>query len=334
MSKTTMKDIAEKLNISINAVSLALNDKEGVSQELRMQILELAVTMGYSQKKLNAKTILKNKTICVMIENKKKNDKYYYLDILQNLKKEAHIFGYRILEEYYSLDHFIIPQCISEQHIAGIIILGKISQEMIYQLKLYTQHILCVNHSIPYMNIDYIITNDFLGGYLSCAHLIKQGCRNIGFIGDIEKSSNFKQRFYGYRQCMINHFHPKKYELIYLTKGIEQAVLNNDYQYIQKMLLTYRKMPEAFVCVNDRNAAIVIKALQYNGYKVPQNIKIIGFDNMEFSSHMTPSLSTLEVNRQIIAKKSIKRIHEMIHENTIPETIMLSPYIIERQSTQ
>ncbi len=69
------------------------------------------------------------------------------------------------------------------------------------------------------------------------------------------------------------------------------------------MLLTYRKMPEAFVCVNDPNAA---KALQYNGYKVPQNIKIIGFDNMEFSSHMTPSLSTLEVNRQIIAKKSIK----------------------------
>ncbi len=334
MSKITMKDIAEKLNISINAVSLALNDKEGVSQELRMQVLELAVTMGYSQKKLNAKAILKNKTVCVMIENKKKNDKYYYLDILQNLKKEAHIFGYRILEEYYSLDSFITPQCISEQHIAGIIILGKISQEIIYQLKLYTQHILCVNHSIPYMNIDYIITNDFLGGYLSCDHLIKQGCRNIGFIGDIEKSSNFKQRFYGYRQCMINHFHPKKYEHIYLTKGIEQAVLNNDYQYIQKMLLTYRKMPEAFVCVNDRNAAIVIKALQYNGYKVPQNIKIIGFDNMEFSSHMTPSLSTLEVNRQIIAKKSIKRIHEMIHENTIPETIMLSPYIIERQSTQ
>lgn len=55
MSKTTMKDIAEKLNISINAVSLALNDKEGVSQELRMQILELAVTMGYSQKKIKCK---------------------------------------------------------------------------------------------------------------------------------------------------------------------------------------------------------------------------------------------------------------------------------------
>ncbi len=136
-----------------------------------------------------------------------------------------------------------------------------------------------------------------------------------------------------YRQCMINHFPPQKHELICLTKGIEKAVLNDDYRYIQKMLLTYRKMPEAFVCVNDRNAAIVINALQYNGYKVPQDIKVIGFDNMQFCQSMTPTLSTLEVSRYEIAKKVIRRIHEMQHEVTIPETIMLSPQIIERQST-
>lgn len=334
MSKTTMKDIAEKLNVSINAVSLALNDKEGVSQELRMQILELAVAMNYPSKKLNAKATLKNKTICILINEKKKNDTYYYLDMLSHIKKEANTFGYRILVEYYSLDHLEIPDCISEHHIAGIIILGKITQEMIYQMKLYNSHILCINHSIPYMNLDYMITNDFLGGYLSCDFLIKKGCRDIGFIGDIEKSKNFKQRFQGYRQCMINHFHPKKYELICLTKGIEQAVLNNDYRYIQKMLLTYRKMPEAFVCVNDRNAAVAIKALQYNGYKIPQDIKMIGFDNMEFAKTLTPTLTTLEVNRYTIAKRAIRRMHEMIHEETTPETIMLSPYIIERQSTK
>ena len=92
-------------------------------------------------------------------------------------------------------------------------------------------------------------------------------------------------------------------------------------------------MPEAFVFVNDRNAAIVINALQYNGYKVPQDIKVIGFDNMQFCQSMTPTLSTLEVSRYEIAKKVIRRIHEMQHEVTIPETIMLSPQIIERQST-
>ena len=92
-------------------------------------------------------------------------------------------------------------------------------------------------------------------------------------------------------------------------------------------------MPEAFVCVNDRNAAIVIKALQYNGYKIPEDIKIIGFDNMDFTQTLKPTLSSLEVSRHMIAKKAIRRIHEMIHEKTIPETIMLSPQIIERQST-
>lgn len=332
--KTTMKDIAQKLNISLNAVSIALNDKEGVSQELRIKILETAIAMNYPLKKLNAKTTLKNKTLVVMIEDKKKHDTYYYLDLLKHIEKEAHIFKYRILTEFYNFEHFQISKEITGHHVAGVIILGKISSKILDELKLYIHEIICINHSIPYMSIDNIVSNDFLGGYLSCEYLIKQGYTNIGFIGEIEKSKNFKQRFQGYRQCMINYFHPKKSDFICLTKGIEKAVLNNDYRYIQMMLLTYRKMPEAFVCVNDRNAVVTIKALQYNGYKIPKDIKIIGFDNMEFDTQITPSLSSLEISRHDIAKKAIRRIHEMIHEDTVPETIMLSPQIIERESTK
>lgn len=329
----TMNDIAQKLNISLNAVSIALNDKEGVSQELRIKILETAISMNYPLKKLNAKSTLKNKTLVIMIEDKKKHDTYYYLDLLKHFVKEASIFGYRILTEFYNILDFHVPKNISQHHCAGIIILGKINDEILHELQLYINEIICVNHSIPYMNIDYIVSNDFLGGYLSCEYLIKKGYRNIGFIGEIEKSKNFKLRFQGYRQCMINYFHPKKSDFICLTKGIEKAILNKDYRYIQTMLLTYKKMPEAFVCVNDRNAAVTIKALQYNGYKIPQDIKVIGYDNMELCHQITPSLSSLEISRQAIAKKAIRRIHEMIHEDTVPETIMLSPQIIERDST-
>lgn len=334
MTKTTMQDIAKELNISLNAVSIALNDKKGVSHDLRIKILETAIAMNYPLKRLNAKSTLKNKTIVVMIEEKKKNDKYYYLDMLKHIKKEAHIFGYRILTEYYNINDFVVCKNISEHRCAGVIILGKVSPEIINTLKLYINEILCINHAIPYINVDSIITNDFLSGYLCCEFLIKKGYKKIGFIGDIEKSKNFKLRFQGYRQCMINYFHPTKHELIGLTKGIEQAVLDNNFQYIQKMLLTYKEMPEAFVCVNDRNASITIKALQACGYKIPQDIKIIGFDNMEFSQSINPSLSTLEVSRYQIAKKAIRRINEMINEETIPETIMLSPQIIERESTK
>lgn len=329
-----MIDIANKLNISLNAVSIALNDKEGVSHNLRIQILEAATEMNYPLKKLNVKKTLKNKTLVVLIEESKAKDKFYYLDLLKHLKKDAQLFGYRILVEYYNLNHFDVPKYISEHHVAGVIILGKINDEVIYSLRLYIKEIVCVNHSIPYFNIDTIITNDFLGGYISCDHLIKKGCKSIGFVGEIESSKNFKQRYQGYRQCIHNHFQIKNYEIVSLTKGIENAVLNDDYRYIQKMLLTYRKMPDAFVCVNDRNAAIVIKALQYNGYKIPKDIKVIGFDNMDFCESMRPSLTSLEVSRGQVAKKVIRRIHEMIHENTIPETIMLSPQIIERDSTQ
>lgn len=334
MKKATMKDIANKLNISINAVSIALNDKEGVSHNLRISILEEAVRMNYPLKKLNSKVTLKNKTLIVMIEDKKKKDTYYYLKLLKNIEKEAAVFGYRILTEFYNIKDFYVPKNISEHHVAGVIILGKINENMIHLLKLYINEIVCINHSIPYMNINYIESNDFLGGYLSCEYFINKGYTSIGFIGEIEKSKNFKLRYQGYRQCMVNHFHPKKSEFICLTKGIEKAVLNNDYKYIQMMLLTYRKMPQAFICVNDRNAAITIKALQYNGYKIPEDIEIIGYDNMELCTQISPSLSSLEISTQTLAKKAIRKIHEIIHEDTIPETIMLSPRIIERNSTQ
>lgn len=334
MSKTTsMQDIATKLSISINAVSIALNDKEGVSNDLRIQILETAVDLGYPSKKLNTKDTLKSKTLAIMIEDKKKNDAYY-LDLLKHLKKEAKLFGYRILDEYYNINQFIVPESISEHHVVGVIVLGKINAEVVYSLKLYIQEVLYINHSLSHFNINNIITNDFLGGYISCEYLIKKGYKRIGFVGEIDSSKNFKSRFQGYRQCLFNYFQPKKHEFVCITQGIEKAVLDNNYQYIQKMLLTYREMPEAFVCVNDRNAVIVIKALQYNGYKVPQDIKVIGFDNMDFCNTMAPSLSSLEVKGTTIAKKAIRRMIEIIREDTLPEVTMLSPQVIERKSTQ
>ena len=179
--------------------------------------------------------------------------------------------------------------------------------------------------------MDDIIINDYLGGFLACEFLIKKGCTQIGFIGDIEKSENFKHRYHGYKQCVKKYLDLKTNEMICLTNGIEEAVLHNNYRYVQKMLLTYRKMPQAFICVNDRNAAIIMKALQYNGYKVPNDIMLISFDNMELSDNQ---FTTLEVSRAIIAKRAIRRIYEMIHEKTNPETVMLAPNIIERGSTK
>lgn len=137
---------------------------------------------------------------------------------MSHIEKEASLFGYRILTEYYDYHNFDVPKCIQEHHAAGVIILGKVNDQMIYLLRLYIEYILCVNHSVPYMNIDNITTNDFLGGYLACEYLIKKGYKSIGFVGEIESSKNFKRRFQGYRQCMINYFHPKKVTLLLLQK--------------------------------------------------------------------------------------------------------------------
>ncbi|MEG0277200.1 MAG: LacI family DNA-binding transcriptional regulator [Coprobacillus sp.] len=332
--KITMQDIAKQLNISVNAVSLALNDKEGVSNELRHQILEVAVVLNYPIKKLSVKKTIKNRTLIILFDGRKINDIYFYTDLINEIRKEAEIFGYRTITEFYDYESFRIPKAILDYHVAGVITLGNVTKEMIYSLKLYIQEIICVNHSISNFNIDTVIANDFLGGYISCEYLIKKGIRNIGFIGEISISNNYKKRYKGYLQCLKEHFKEEQENPIHLIKGIEEATADKDYQFIQNILSTYPQMPEAFICANDCYASVLIKALQYNGYRIPQDIKIISFDNTALSRMVTPALTSLEINRKVLAEKTIRRIHKMIHEPTTPETTMLNLQIIERESTK
>lgn len=325
---TTMKDIAKHLNISINAVSLALNDKEGVSHELRMKILETASMMNYPLKKLNNKDTLKNKTLVVLLESKKRND-IYYSEFLHQLTIQAHIYGYRIIDEYYDIHQFMIPKIISEHHCAGVIILGKITPHIITHLLLYIQEIICVNHYLGYMNIDSITINDYLSGYMACEYLILKGCQKIGFIGDIDTSMNFKQRYQGYKQCLY-HYHYQ--ESLTIIHDIEEFIIKQQYFKIQNKLANFKTIPEAFICVNDTYASMTLKALQYSGYKIPKDTLLIGFDNL-YESHKL-NITSLSVSREEMAKKAIRRIHEMIHEQTKPETILLTPQIFERDSTK
>lgn len=329
---STMKDIADRLGISINAVSLALHDKQGVSNDLRLKILEAAMDMKYPLKKLNGKDPLKSKTLVVLIQTERKNDTHYYLDLRNKLEKEGLIFRYRILTAFYDFHSFVTPLCIKEHRVAGVIILGKFNRLIIDTLQSYIYEILCVNHYINHMNINSIITNDFLGGYLACQHFIKKGIFDIGFVGDIKQSDNFALRYQGYLKCLEEN--TTQVSLVCLLQNIEQSIESRDIKAIQAILRIYPTMPKAFVCANDTNAFVLIKALQANGYKIPQDIKVIGFDNTPLCLQSKPSLSSLKIDSDHLARNAIRRIHAMIQEDSNPEVLLFSPSIIERNSTK
>ena len=133
--KVTMKDIAKKLNVSINAVSIALNDKPGVSDEMRLLILKTADEMGYINEKRKYLSVFSKSNIAIMMQSYYADTGHFYSIVLRSIVEEAKSLGYFSIMNYFDDSNMELPECIVDRKVAGIVIVGKISDMNLNQLK-------------------------------------------------------------------------------------------------------------------------------------------------------------------------------------------------------
>ena len=115
--KVTMKDIANKLGISINAVSIALNDKPGVSDEMRLEILKMADKMGYINQKRQYLSVYSKSNICILMQSYYADTGHFYSIVLRSIVEQAKVFGYFSILNYFEDGHFVVPECIEERKV-------------------------------------------------------------------------------------------------------------------------------------------------------------------------------------------------------------------------
>ena len=153
--KVTMKDIARKCDVSINAVSIALNDKNGLSNEMRFRILRTADEMGYINTKRKYLSSLSKTNICVLMQSYYADTGHFYSIVLKSIVEQAKSVGYFTLLNYFNDKEFVIPECITDRKVAGILVVGKISDKNLIYLNFHSSfnracHILLIHHLLDY----------------------------------------------------------------------------------------------------------------------------------------------------------------------------------------
>lgn len=336
--KVTMKDIAKELNISINAVSIALNDKPGVSDSMRLKILRTADKMGYINEKHHYLSVFSKSNICILMQSYYANTGHFYSIVLRSIVERAKQLGYISILNYFEDNQFEFPNCIIDRKVAGILVVGKISDQNLNQLK---------NTGIPVVLVDYtslgdtcdcVLTHNKQGGYLITQYVLDKGYKRVGFFGDLEYSLSFSDRFMGYKQALVNRniavdieSYINQYSILYET---EKYVLENDVHSIVS-LLGKRELPEVFVCANDSNAFILLNALTLMNIKVPDQIGITGFDDTPLCDKTIPKLTTVQVQKELMGEIAVNKLIDRIHrENDVQMTQLLSTKIIERDSVK
>lgn len=325
-----MDTIAEILGVSKVTVSKALNDKEGVSEALRAEIKAKALELGY-QMNVFAKALKTKQTFNIGIiipERFVQTTDTYYFKLYAMLVKRFSEINYNTLMEiigYSDEENLNLPKMYIQRKIDALIIMGQCNSEY---LKLFLDAdipVIFFDFYDPEIKIDSIVVDNLQAGEDITNMLIKNGHREIAFIGNIYATSSIKDRFLGYFSALIENQIKFKPELV-ISDRDSSGNLYKDYK-------LPKRLPTAVVCNNDQVAYFLIKRLQELDLKVPEDISVVTFDNTIYSNFSSVSLTSVDNNDEELVNICIKAITKKL---TNPEKkydkILVKTKIIERES--
>lgn len=332
--KVSLQSIADKLNVSKYAVSLALNGKPGVSDELRKLIVQTAQDMNYQGvKRASAK---KSKNILILIPEYIRNDTFFYNNIYWSVENEIKKCGYNAILTSVSNDmeeKLLLPSFYYDVECAGIIIIGVLKE--IYILKLIETGlpIVSVDHYYDSIPMDAVVTANEEGAFNIVNHLIANGHRDIGYIGSIKMTSSLYERWCGYKKAMlysglnINEEHC-------ITSSSPLSVLLSNPDELEQLIDKIEFMPTAWFCGGDRIAISLLNVLSKKNIKVPDDISVAGFDDIEASKMVNPSLTTVRVDRELMGKTAVDFLIRRIGEPRDKQKISLYGELVIRDSVK
>ena len=311
MGKTVkMSDIAQILNVSNVTVSKALANKDGVGEELRTKIKQVAIELGYRYNSA-AKSLKDGRTynIGILIPQRFVDVKTsFYWEMYQNVSSALlnhNYYGILEILRPEDEDENNLPKMIQDNKVDGIIVLGQIKEGYVEAITAVYKSLIFLDFYDKHSNIDTVITDNFYGMYLLTDYLIEKGHRDIAFVGNNRATSSIQDRYLGYLKALLENDIPYNHDWLIVDRELNG-------KYIDIKLPSH--MPTAFVCNCDEVAYRVIKEIKRNGLMVPRDISVVGFDNYLISDICEPAITTVEVDMKTMAESAVETLVRKIND--------------------
>ncbi|MDR9416521.1 MAG: LacI family DNA-binding transcriptional regulator [Gracilimonas sp.] len=331
--KVTIYEVAKKAEVAISTVSRVLNGSENVSdktkEKVEKAIQELNFRPQVSARKLASK---EPQMLAIAVPS---FTTPYFNEVLKGLKDEIKKMDLDIIMyNTGSKDPEEGVQNFFDRGTADAVILLSINvSEKVHQLIQATQTpAVLVNSSHPSYN--YFMLNDYQGGYLAGEHLVKQGFEKLGMITSIVESQSSTERKRGFTDALKNYKMKINTHLFMsgdTTKHggfTEEAGFEAIYKFEKQ-----GEFPDAIFCSNDTQAVGAIYALSKLGMRVPDDIGIMGYDNIKLSKYL--ELTTIDQKMYTIGVQATKRLAEIIEkpDDELYQTT-INPVLVQRGSTK
>lgn len=328
--KVTMRDIANELQVSTVTVSKALSDREGVSEEVRNRIKQKAEEMGYRYHSL-AKSMKEGMSynVGVVVAERFFSDNAFYSNLYQRLVIELGKVNYSCILEILSYEDEksdTLPKMVSGNKIDGLIVLGQLKKHYINVLRQEDIPYIFLDFYDEHFVIDTVVSDSVYGSYILTNYLLENGHRKIGFVGDVTATSSILDRYLGYYKALLQQGIPLNEAWIIKDR-------DENGKFIQLELP--KEMPEAFVCNCDEIAYHLIEQLKAAGYRVPEDVSVVGFDDYIYASLCAPRLTTFRISQEMMAETAVDALARKMRDSSYHAgRKVISGNIVIRDSVQ
>lgn len=324
----TIKDIANRLGVSVSTVSKGLNGASDISDELRQMVLDTAVEMGYSTKRSKK---VENRKLCIFIENMNYEtiDEFGY-DIVLGFKQNAFRRKWDVdilpitlaFQEEEKYDTFLLKNGYCGAFLMGL----ALHDSWIKQLENTTMPTVLLDNFISdNPNVCYLGTDSYEGITMAVNHLVNLGHKNIAFLNGSLYSLVSDQRQEAFENAMAAASLPVQKDLT----AYGYYVSDSAKYHVPGFLAAGAT---AVVCGNDLIAKGVIDECTKRGFRVPEDVSVVGFDDISIAATFDPPLTTIRQERNELGRCAYDILNSLIHHIPISKTL-LRPKLIEREST-
>ena len=333
----TLKEIAKEAGVSVSTVSRVINRKgpHVARPELQNKIWEIVSRSGYvpNENALNLKKSTKNEDMvvpqsiaCLFARTPESINDPFFAQMARSVESAAFKEGYYV---QYSLTEVDVMKShtlhnLLDQNIRGVVVLGRCSHELLQYLKQSFRFVSYVGLNPPEAKYDQIICDGQEVSKAATDYLISLGHKNIAYIGE----TNNENRFAGYLQSLREHDIPLR------SQYVADVSLSTENGYLgAKALLKQSKGVTAILCANDVTAIGAMRAIRELGARIPQDISVIGIDDIDIAQYMTTKLTTVHIPVEEMGQMATKILLDRINGGHLIHMKILMPfYIVERES--
>lgn len=323
----SIREVAKLAGVSPATVSRVINGTANVDEEKRQRVLKVIDETGFKPNEL-ARALFKqsSKIIGVIVPN---IENPFFNELAKAIEEEAYENGYKILlcnSNNNEEKELMNMQMLNQLKADGLIMVTN-SNNTVKRLEENSFPVVLVDRQLSSMNEIAIVESDnYKGGKIATKHLIECGCKNIVCMKGPQHISSANQRYLGYQE-------------VCKESGIEEQYIECGYSYesgLKKAEELITKYPDVdgIIASNDMVAISVYKSLIQKGYHIPEDIQIIGFDNIRFGWLFTPEITTIAQPTKKIGKKAAQLIINYRNGHKIEKINIFDIELIERQTTK